>query len=107
MKHHKLKLRILIGSAVFFFISMFICILLNNSLGNIIMGIGLFTFIYYTLFLMYDLYKPIVFYEAIASSAGDDIKKPKFWGYTFTAAMVSIGIFWLIASSFIWFIYYI
>jgi hypothetical protein len=101
------KLKILRWLGISFMLSLCVGIILNNSIGWAIVGIFMFGFLFYALGLTFKLISPQQFYSVIFEKAGNDYKQPKFYGYIFTGAMVTIGLIWIVVSVFVWFIYYV
>jgi hypothetical protein len=99
--------KILGGLGIAFIFSMFLAMILDNSIGYGIMGVLMFGFLFYALFATFRLFSPVKFYKEINRRAGEDVKSPKFWGYTFTGAMVAVGLIWVVISMFVYFIYYV
>ena len=101
------KIKILVILAVLYYISIMLALVLNNSVGWSIMGICMFSFLYYVVGLLFHLVSPKEFFKTLFKKAGNNIKKPKFHGYLFAGVMVIVGLFWLVYYTFAWFIYYV
>jgi hypothetical protein len=102
-----MRFKILIALGAGFIISMLIACIINNSFGWSLMGVFLFGFLFYALYMLFRIISPHEFASGMFERAGDDIKKPKYWGNLFVLSMVGIGIFWLFISVFTWFIFYV
>jgi hypothetical protein len=105
----KTRLNILIGLGGFFIFAIFLALILNNSLGFIIMGIAMFSFLFFALGItFYDVISPRKVVEAMSQKIDEKgIKSAEGMLNAIALPMMAIGLLFVFVSVFVWFKYYI